>query len=214
MAVARTTTATWLHNHYRSAQTASDVWHREGAAASMCVDRPSAATHSTRSVENRQCGARAAATAGAPAGATAICPRRQRHAPSLDDVTAGTRLLLRRELAAGSRVAGKNYQYCRQERGGPKTGLGSGEDQQTTGGKVLPTDDGGLCLAGQYLKWTKNSTSAQRWWCPHKPRAREHLFKNCPQWKRQQKILWAGDKEGDWLGSRSGARLGRGRRPE
>jgi len=28
------------------------------------------------------------------------------------------------------------------------------------------------------------------WWCQYKTQAREHLFKNCPQWKSQQKTLW------------------------
>jgi len=27
--------------------------------------------------------------------------------------------------------------------------------------------------------------------CQHKIQTREHLFKNCPQWKSQQKTLWA-----------------------
>jgi hypothetical protein len=27
-------------------------------------------------------------------------------------------------------------------------------------------------------------------WCPCKVQTREHLFKNCPRWKPQQKILW------------------------
>ena len=31
---------------------------------------------------------------------------------------------------------------------------------------------------------------AKRWWCQHKIQAREHHFKNCPQWKSQQKSLW------------------------
>jgi hypothetical protein len=28
-------------------------------------------------------------------------------------------------------------------------------------------------------------------WCRHRTQTREHLFKNCLQWERQQKILWA-----------------------
>jgi hypothetical protein len=31
------------------------------------------------------------------------------------------------------------------------------------------------------------------WWCRYKAQTREHLFKNCPHWERQQKILWAED---------------------
>jgi hypothetical protein len=49
----------------------------------------------------------------------------------------------------------------------------------------------GHCLTGQYLKWTKNRGSAKCGWCPCERQTREHLFKNCPRWKLQQKTLWA-----------------------
>jgi len=43
---------------------------------------------------------------------------------------------------------------------------------------------------GQYLEWTENRTSVQCWWCRCKEQTREHVFKNCGQWKEQQKVLW------------------------
>jgi ribonuclease HI len=49
----------------------------------------------------------------------------------------------------------------------------------------------GHCRTGQYLKWTKNADSAECGWCRYRTQTREHLFKNCERWKRQQKILWA-----------------------
>jgi len=49
----------------------------------------------------------------------------------------------------------------------------------------------GHCCTGQYLKWTKNSDTAECGWCRYKSQTREHLFKNCDKWKMQQKILWA-----------------------
>ena len=48
----------------------------------------------------------------------------------------------------------------------------------------------GYCLTGQCLQWTTRS-DAKCWWCQYKIRTREHLFKNCPQWKSRQKTLWA-----------------------
>jgi len=30
----------------------------------------------------------------------------------------------------------------------------------------------------------------QCWWCRYQNQTREHLFKVCPEWKAQQKILW------------------------
>jgi len=39
--------------------------------------------------------------------------------------------------------------------------------------------------------WTKNRATPQCWWCRYPYQTQEHLFKECPEWKTQQKILWA-----------------------
>jgi len=49
----------------------------------------------------------------------------------------------------------------------------------------------GHCHTRQYLKWTKNSDTAECGWCRHRTQTREHLFKNCDRWRMQQKIMWA-----------------------
>ena len=49
----------------------------------------------------------------------------------------------------------------------------------------------GHCLTGQYLNWTKNRPTPQCWWCRYRTQTRDHLFKECPKWKPQQKALWA-----------------------
>jgi len=49
----------------------------------------------------------------------------------------------------------------------------------------------GHCLIGQYLNWTKNRPIPQCWWCQYREQTRDHLFKERPEWKPQQKILWA-----------------------
>jgi hypothetical protein len=49
----------------------------------------------------------------------------------------------------------------------------------------------GHYLTVQYLKWTKSRPSAKCGWCSYEVQTREHLFKNCPRWKLQQKNLWA-----------------------
>jgi len=58
----------------------------------------------------------------------------------------------------------------------------------------------GHCLTGQYLNWTKNRPTPQCWWCRYRMQTRDHLFKECPEWKPQQKILWAEVKKetGRW----------------
>ena len=49
----------------------------------------------------------------------------------------------------------------------------------------------GHCRTGQYFKWAKKSDTAECGWCRYRIQTREHLFKNCKEWKMQQKILWA-----------------------
>ena len=43
------------------------------------------------------------------------------------------------------------------------------------------------------VRWRPMATSptAQCWWCQCPSQTRDHLFKVCPEWKMQQKILWA-----------------------
>jgi len=46
------------------------------------------------------------------------------------------------------------------------------------------------CLTGQYLAWTTRRPDATCWWCQYRTQTRDHLFKHCPEWKNQQKVLW------------------------
>jgi len=65
----------------------------------------------------------------------------------------------------------------------------------------------GHCLTGQYLQWTKNQPTARCWWCRCQTQ-RDHLSKGCPEWKAQQKILWAEVLKATWVGGRAGGRSG------
>jgi len=50
----------------------------------------------------------------------------------------------------------------------------------------------GHALTGMYLKWIGSREDDTCWWC-HRPgitQTREHLFKTCTAWRRQQKVLW------------------------
>jgi len=49
----------------------------------------------------------------------------------------------------------------------------------------------GHARTGQYLHWAKVRPTAQCWWCQCPSQTRDHLFKACPEWRMQQKILWA-----------------------
>ena len=45
-------------------------------------------------------------------------------------------------------------------------------------------------MTSQYLIWTTCRPHATCWWRQYSIQTREHLFKNCPQWRCQQKTLW------------------------
>jgi len=41
-----------------------------------------------------------------------------------------------------------------------------------------------------YFRWAKVRPDALCWWCKCPSQTRDHLFKVCPEWKVQQKVLW------------------------
>jgi len=49
----------------------------------------------------------------------------------------------------------------------------------------------GHARTGQYLRWARVRPTVQCWWCQCPSQTRDHLFKRCPEWKMQQKVLWA-----------------------
>jgi hypothetical protein len=85
----------------------------------------------------------------------------------------------------GGRVSRKKYRLPASQKpdrvvaGSPK-GLASRFYQLRTG----------HCLTGQYLNWTKSRPTPQCWWCRYRTQTRDHLLKECPEWKPQQKTLW------------------------
>ena len=77
----------------------------------------------------------------------------------------------------------------------------AGSAKRLVGLEVLDTYQlkTGHCLTRQHLNWTKSMATVQCWWCPHRTQTREHIFKNCPEWKAQQGFLWVEvQKEVGW----------------
>jgi hypothetical protein len=107
---------------------------------------------------------------------------------------------------AGSRASAKKYKMPREQRAEQD----SGREHQEARLEALYQLKTGHCLAGQYLDWTKNRATAQCWWCRYATQTNEgaYLQKNyfCPEWKPQQKVLWAlgGGAEGDGEGEGEG----------
>jgi hypothetical protein len=48
----------------------------------------------------------------------------------------------------------------------------------------------GHALTAVYLERIKKKENQECWWCQHKRQTRDHLFKWCKKWKRQQDVLW------------------------
>jgi hypothetical protein len=85
----------------------------------------------------------------------------------------------------GSRVSGNKYRMPKEQR--PDQTVAGSTKRAASRFYQLKT---GHCLTGQYLCWTKNRATAECWWCRCKMMTREHVFKNCPEWKEQQRVLW------------------------
>jgi hypothetical protein len=94
------------------------------------------------------------------------------------------------KMWADSRATGKKYQYCRQGKGCQKPDAAPAKTGKRLAARFYQLKTSHR-PTGQYLKWTKNRPSAKCWWCPYQSQTREHLFKCCPRWKRQQRLQWA-----------------------
>ena len=87
---------------------------------------------------------------------------------------------------AGGRTSKKKYKMPKSQR--PDSTVAESTKRIASRFYQIKT---GHCLTGQYLNWTKKRATPQCWWCQYPHQTREHLFKECPEWKAQQKILWA-----------------------
>jgi len=55
----------------------------------------------------------------------------------------------------------------------------------------------GHALLGKYLWRIRKRRDMKCWWCGHEYQTRDHLFKWCKRWKREQKQLWVDGQEGE-----------------
>jgi len=96
---------------------------------------------------------------------------------------------------AGGRTSKKKYRLPESQR--PDGAVSGSTKRLASRFYQLKT---GHCLTGQYLNWTKSRPTPQFWWCRYRTQTRDHLFKECHNWKPQQKILWAEVKKetGKW----------------
>ena len=86
---------------------------------------------------------------------------------------------------AGGRTSKTKYQMPKSQR--PDSIVAGSTKRLASRYYQLKT---GHARTGQYLHWAKVRPTAQCWWCRCPLQTRDHLFKVCPKWKMQQKILW------------------------
>jgi hypothetical protein len=62
----------------------------------------------------------------------------------------------------------------------------------------------GHCLTGQHLHRAKSHPTPQCWWCTSETQTSNHLFKECAEWRGQQKTLWNEVRKETGMGKRRG----------
>jgi len=55
----------------------------------------------------------------------------------------------------------------------------------------------GHALIAKYLLQIGKRRDMKCWWCGQEYQTRDHLFKWCKRWKREQKWLWVDGQEGE-----------------
>jgi len=85
----------------------------------------------------------------------------------------------------GGRTSKTKYRMPKSQK---LDGAVAGSTKRLASGYYLKT---GHARTGQYLHWAEVRPDVQCWWCKCPSQPRDHLFKVCPEWKMQLKILWA-----------------------
>ena len=109
----------------------------------------------------------------------AILRHRQKESFPATEIPRGRRPGVSRKLA----MAG-NRKYRPSEKQKPDAIVSGANKRLASRFYQLKT---GHCLTGLYLQWTTRRPDMKCWWCQESIQTREHF----PQWRCQQKTLWA-----------------------
>ena len=85
-----------------------------------------------------------------------------------------------------------SYQYDLVKRGGNSVVM---KARKTIMARFFQLKSGHGLMA-QYLRWIGERRGMKCWWCGHEYQTRDHLFKWCKRWKREQKKLGSMGKRG------------------
>jgi len=87
----------------------------------------------------------------------------------------------------------QSYRYDLVKRGGNEVAM---ESKKSIAARFYQLKTG-HALTGKYLRRIGKRRDMKCWWCGHEYQTRDHLFKCCKRWKREQKRLWVDGKEGE-----------------
>ena len=87
----------------------------------------------------------------------------------------------------------QSYRYDLVKRGGNKAVM---ESRKSIAARFYQHKTG-HALMEKYLRRIGKRRDMKCWWCGHEYQMRDHLFKWCKRWKREQKRLWVAGQEGE-----------------
>jgi len=86
-----------------------------------------------------------------------------------------------------------SYRYDLVKRGGNSAVM---EAKKTIAARFYQLKSGHALIV-KYLLRIGKRRDMKCWWCGHEYQTRDHLFKWCKRWKREQKRLWVDGQEGE-----------------
>jgi len=99
----------------------------------------------------------------------------------------------KKEIKEFGKKSKHSYRYDLVKRGGNSAVMGA---KKTIAARFYQLKSGHALIAKYLLRIGKRS-DMKCWWCGHKYQTRDHLFKWCKRWKREQKRLWVDGQEGE-----------------
>jgi len=99
----------------------------------------------------------------------------------------------KKEIKEMGKKSRHSYQYDLVKRGGNSAVMKS---QKSIAARFYQLKTG-HALMGKYLMRIEKRRDMTCWWCGHEYQTRDHLFKWCKRWKREQKRLWVDGQEGE-----------------
>jgi len=99
----------------------------------------------------------------------------------------------KKEIMKLGKKSKHSYRYDLVKRGGNSAVM---EAKKTIAARFYQLKSGHALIA-KYLLRIGKRRDMKCWWCGYQYQTRDHLFKWCKRWKREQKRLWVDGQEGE-----------------